>query len=107
MKTIDYKVGQEVTFPNAYGVNIIIEIKGKTATTFEKNTGWTYKKRLSSLKIHKQREAYWNEQELVHPTYKHGDTIFSTITKDGNGTRIVWDDVKQKCVEHDKLTQSD
>lgn len=101
----NFQVGQEVTFADAYGVNIIVGIKGNTATTFEKNTGTTYKKRLSSLRAYKQQKAYWNEQELVNPKYKHGDTVFSALSGDGDGCKMVWDSVQNKCVSKDKLTK--
>ena len=44
MTHINFTIGQEVTFRNAFGVNVITEIKGNTATTLEKNTGMIYKK---------------------------------------------------------------
>jgi len=103
MTTLNFQIGQQVTFSNAYGVNVIIEIKGNTATTFEKNTGFTYKKKLTSLKPYVQQKAYWNEQELAQPIHKHGDTVFTTLKADGNGSRIVWDDVNKICVNHTEL----
>jgi len=105
MTTQNFQIGQEVTFSNAYGVNVITEIKGNTATTLEKNTGMTYKKRLSSLKPYVQQKAYWNEQELAQPIHRHGDTVFSTLSGDGNGRRMVWDDIKKDCVTVENLTQ--
>jgi hypothetical protein len=61
MTNSNFQIGQEVTFSNAFGVNVITEIKGNTATTFEKNSGMTYKKRLSSIKAYVQQKAYWND----------------------------------------------
>jgi len=101
----NFQIGQEVTFSNAFGVNVITQIKGNTATTLEKNTGMTYKKKLSSLKAYVQQKAYWNEQELAQPIYKHGDTVFSTLSGDGNGSRMVWDDIKKDCVSIENLTK--
>ena len=105
MTNSNFQIGQEVTFSNAFGVNVITEIKGNTATTLEKNTGMTYKKRLSSLKAYVQQKAYWNEQELAQPIHKHGDTVFSTLSGDGNGSRMVWDDIKKDCVTVESLTR--
>jgi len=105
MKNSIFKVGQEVTFSNAFGVNVITEIKGKTATTLEKNTGMTYKKRLTSLTPYVQKEAYWGEQELTQPIYNHGDTVFTTLSGCGNGSKMVWDEVKKDCVRAEDLTQ--
>ncbi len=105
MTTQNFQIGQEVTFRNAFGVNIITEIKGNTATTVEKNTGFTYKKRLSSLNLYVQQKAYWNEQELAQPIHKHGDTVFATLSADGNGSRMVWDDIKKDCVRFNELTK--
>ena len=103
MTNLNFQIGQEVTFSNAYGVNVIIEIKGKTVTTLEKNTGITYKKRISSLKAYVQQKAYWNEQELAQPIHKHGDTVFATLSSDGNGGRMVWDDITKECVTVENL----
>jgi len=36
MTNSNFQIGQEVTFSNAFGVNVITEIKGNTATTLEK-----------------------------------------------------------------------
>ena len=106
MTTLNFQIGQQVTFSNAYGVNVIIEIKGNTATTLEKNTGMTYKKRLSSLKAYVQQKAHWSEQELAQPIHKHGDTVFATLSGDGNGSRMVWDDIKKDCVTPNELTNA-
>jgi len=105
METLNFKIGQEVTFSNAFGVNVITEIKGNTATTVEKSTGITYKKRLTSLKAYSQQKAHWSEQELAQPIHKHGDTVFSTLSADGNGVRMVWDDIKKDCVALENLTK--
>ena len=105
MENVNLTIGQEVTFSNAYGVNVITEIKGNTAKTLEKNTGFTYTKRLSSLKPYVQQVAYWSEQELVEPIYKHGDTVFATLSGEGNGSRMVWDDIKKECVTPENLTK--
>jgi ribosomal protein S6 len=105
MTTQKFEIGQEVTFSNAFGVNVITEIKGNTATTLEKNTGMTYTKRLTSLKAYAQQKAYWNEQELAQPIHKHGDTVFATLSVDGNGTKMVWDDIKKDCVTVENLTR--
>jgi hypothetical protein len=105
MTTTNFQIGQEVTFSNAFGVNVITEIKGNTATTLEKNSGMIYKKRLSSLKSYVQQKAYWSEQELVEPIYKHGDTVFASLSIDGNGSRMVWDDIKKDCVTFENLTK--
>jgi hypothetical protein len=105
MTTLNFQIGQEVTFSNAYGVNVITGIKGNTATTIEKNTGFIYKKRLSSLKAYVQKEVYWNEQEIAQPIHEHGATVCSTLRGDGNGSRLVWDDVKRDCVTPEMLTQ--
>ena len=105
MTTLNFQIGQEVTFSNSYGVNVITEIKGNTATTLEKNTGMTYKKRLSSLKPYVQQTAYWNEQELAKPIHNHGDVVFATIIGNGNGVKMVWDDVKKDCVTLENLTK--
>jgi hypothetical protein len=104
MNNSKFKIGQEVTFSNAFGVNVITQIKGNTATTIEKNTGIIYKKRLSSLNLYVQQKAYWSEQELAQPIHKHGDTVFATLSGDGNGSRMVWDDVKKDCVLFENLT---
>ena len=100
----NFQIGQEVTFSNGYGVNVITEIKGNTATTLELNTGFTYKKRLTSLKVYVEQTAYWSEQELTNPIYRHGDTVFTTLSGNGNGSKMVWDDVKKDCVTPDELT---
>ena len=100
----NFQIGQEVTFSNGYGVNVITEIKGNTATTLELNTGFTYKKRLTSLKVYVEQRAYWGEQELTNPIYNHGDTVFTTLSANGNGSKMVWDDVKKDCVTPDELT---
>ena len=100
----NFQIGQEVTFSNGYGVNVITEIKGNTATTLELNTGFTYKKRLTSLKVYVEQRAYWSEQELTNPIYNHGDTVFTTLSANGNGSKMVWDDVKKDCVTSDELT---
>ena len=100
----NFQIGQEVTFSNGYGVNVITEIKGNTATTLELNTGFTYKKRLTSLKVYVEQRAYWSEQELTNPIYNHGDTVFTTLSANGNGSKMVWDDVKKDCVTPDELT---
>ena len=104
MTNSNFQIGQEVTFSNAFGVNVITEIKGNTATTLEKNSGITYKKRLSSLKAYVQQKAYWNEQELAQPIHNHGDTVFTTLSSDGNGITMVWDDIKKDCVTPNELT---
>ncbi len=106
MTNLNFQIGQEVIFSNAFGVNVITEIKGNTATTLEKNTGMTYKKRLSSLKVYVQQKAYWNEQELTQPIHKHGDTVFATLSGNGNGSRMVWDDIKKDCVTPNELTNA-
>ena len=106
MTNSNFQIGQEVIFSNAFGVNVITEIKGNTATTFEKNTGVTYTKRLSSLKAYVQQKAHWGEQELTQPVHKHGDTVFATLSIDGNGSRIVWDDLKKDCVTPNQLTNN-
>jgi len=105
MTHINFTIGQEVTFRNAFGVNVITEIKGNTATTLEKNTGMIYKKRLGSLKPYVQQKPYWSEQDLTQPIYKHGDTVFSILSKDGDSGRMVWDDVKKDCVTPKMLTK--
>ena len=104
MTKANFQIGQEVTFSNAFGVNVITEIKGNTAVTVEKNTGFTYKKRLASLKAYVQQEAYWNEQELTAPIHNHGDIVFTALSANGNGTKMIWDDVKKDCVIPDELT---
>jgi ABC-type transport system involved in Fe-S cluster assembly fused permease/ATPase subunit len=104
MTASNFTIGQEVTFTNAFGVNVIESINGKTATTRELNTGLTYSKRLSSLKPYVQRKAYWNEQELVAPIHNHGDVVFSALSADGNGCMMVWDTVKKQCVSREELT---
>jgi len=106
MTNSNFQIGQEVTFSNAFGVNVITEIKGNTSTTLEKNTGMTYKKRLSSLKAYVQQKAHWSEQELAQPIHKHGDTVFATLSGDGNGSRMVWDDIKKDCVTPNELTNA-
>lgn len=105
MTNTNFQIGQEVTFSNAYGVNVITSINGITATTLEKNTGITYKKRLSSLKSYVQQKAYWNEQELAHPIHQHGDTVYATLSCDGKGSRMFWDDIKKTCVTIENLTK--
>ena len=105
MTNSNLQIGTKVTFSNGYGVNVITEIKGNTATTFELNTGFTYKKRLPSLKVYVQQKAYWGEQELTNPIHRHGDTVFTSLSCDGNGSRMVWDDVKKDCVTVENLTQ--
>jgi len=105
MTTTNFKIGQEVTFSNAFGVNVITEVKGNTATTLEKNTGMTYNKKLSSLKVYVQQKVYWNEQELAQPIHKHGNTVFTTLSADGNGSRMVWDNIKKDCVTVKNLTK--
>jgi hypothetical protein len=105
METTNFTIGQEVTFTNAFGVNVIQSIKGNTATTLEKNTGFVYTKRLTSLKPYVQKKAYWSEQELATPIYRHGDTVFSCLSGDGNGSRLVWDDIKKDCVTIENLTK--
>ena len=104
MNTSNFTIGQEVTFNNAYGVNVIQSIKGNTAVTLEKNTGFTYTKRLSSLKPYIQQKAYWNEQELAQPIHNHGDIVFCTLSSDGNGSKMVWDNIKKDCVTIDNLS---
>jgi ribosomal protein S6 len=101
----NFQIGQEVDFSNAMGVNVITEIKGNTATTSEPNTGFTYKKRLTSLKAYVEPRAYWGEQELTNPIHKHGDIVFTTLSCDANGSRMVWDDVKKDCVTVENLTR--
>jgi len=105
MTTTNFQIGQEVTFSNAFGVNVITEIKGSTATTLEKNTGFIYKKKLSSLKAYVQKVAYWNEQELVNPIHRHGDVVFSVLSGDGNGGMFLWDVIKKDCVTPENLTR--
>ena len=104
MTNANFQIGQEVTFSNAFGVNVITEIKGNTAVTVEKNTGFTYKKRLTSLKVYVQQIAYWGEQEVTNPIYKHGDTVFTALLANGNCGKMVWDDVKKDCVIPSELT---
>ena len=79
MANNNFKVGDEVTFANAFGVNVITSIKGSMCKTLEKNTGFLYRKRLGSLKAYIKRKAYWDEQELAagKAIHKHGDTVFS------------------------------
>ena len=105
MTTSKFEIGQEVTFTNAFGVNVITEIKSNTAITLEKNTGLTYKKRLSSLKPYVQQKAYFSEQELAQPIYNHGDTVYAILSGDGNGSRMVWDNIKKSCVTAESLTR--
>ena len=100
----NFQIGQEVTFWNAMDINVITEIKGKFAVTLEKNTGFTYKKRLTSLKVYVAPRAYWGEQELANPIYRHGDTVYTILSIDGNGGKMVWDDVKKDCVIPSELT---
>ena len=104
-KTQNFTIGQEVTFSGAFGVNVIESITGNTATTKELNTGLIYKKRLSSLVAYKQQVAYWGEQELTAPIYQHGDTVFASLSGDGNNFRMVWDDIKKQCVTPENLTK--
>lgn len=104
METTTFTIGQEVTFTNAFGVNVIQSIKGNTATTLEKNTGFTYTKRLTSLKPYVQQKAYFSEQELAIPIHNHGDIVFSSLSSDGNGSKMVWDNVKKDCVTVENLT---
>ena len=104
MTNANFQIGQEVTFSNAWDVNVITEIKGDFAKTLELNTGSTYKKRLTSLKVYVTPKAYWGEQELTNPIYNHGDTVFTTLSANGNGSKMVWDDVKKDCVTPDELT---
>lgn len=101
----NFTIGQQVTFTGAYGVNVIESITGKTATTKELNTGFVYKKRLSSLVSYKQQAAYWGEQELTAPVHQHGDTVFASLSGDGNNSRMVWDAVKKECVTPENLTK--
>jgi len=98
MTNSNFQIGQEVTFSNAFGVNVIIEIKGNTAKTIEKNTDMIYKKKLTSLNAYVQQKAYWSEQELAQPIHKHGDIVFTTLSGDGNGIKMIWDDIKKTCV---------
>ena len=104
MTNSNFQIGQEVTFVNAFGVNVITDIKGKSATTLEKNTGMIYKKRLSSLNAYAEQKAYWDEQELAEPIHKHGDVVFSALSSDGNGSKMVWDNIKKDCVTIENLT---
>jgi hypothetical protein len=104
MTNTNFQIGQEVTFSNAFGVNVITEIKGNTAKTIEKNTGITYTKRLTSLKAYVPQTAYWNEQEMAQPIYKHGDNVFSSLSLYGDSANMVWDEVKQDCVRKSELT---
>jgi hypothetical protein len=107
MSHLIFKVGQEVTYKNAFGVNVIREIKGAFATVYEYNTETTYRKKLSSLKHYVRTEfkAYWSEQELATPVYNHGATVFTTLSISGNGSRMVWDDIQKKCVVLSDLTK--
>ena len=94
MKNASFQIGQEVTFSNAWDVNVITEIKGDFAKTLELNTGSTYKKRLASLKVYVAPKAYWGEQELTNPIYRHGDTVYTILSIDGNGGKKVSADLK-------------
>ena len=103
MTTVEFKIGDEVIFSDAFGVNEITEIKGKSAVVFEKNTKITRTKRLSSLKPYVEQKAYWNEQELAVANYKHGDIVLQSISLNG-GSSLVWDDIQKKCVEPKDLS---
>lgn len=100
-----FQLGQEVTFKNAFGVNVIIEIKGNTATTFEKNTCIFYKKRLKSLKLYTKPQSQWSEQELTHPIHQHGDIVYSLLAFGGGNVMMVWDTVKQDVVPQKELSK--
>ena len=105
MTTTNFQIGQQVTFNNSIAVNVITEIKGKSAVTFEKATGLTYTKRLTSLIPYVLKLAYWGEQDLAQANYQHGQTVFSMISKDQNNSKLVWDSIKKDCVTIDNLTK--
>ena len=85
-------------------VGTVVSIKGKTATVDFGCLG-IKKKRLTTLKPYVRKEAYWSEQELHEPIYKHGDTVYAILSGDGNGCRKVWDDVIKECVSPSELSQ--
>ena len=102
MSNLTFKVGEEVRYNNCFGINVITEINGKTATCYEKNSGLTYKKRLSSLqKYEGYKESIWGEQELMagQAVHKHGDTVYTCLSGDGNGCKMIWDDKQKQCVD--------
>lgn len=106
MNTVNFTIGQEVTFNGAFGVNVITSIKGNKITTFENNTNTTYTKLAKSLRPYVRKYAHWNEQELAdgQAKYNHGATVYSCIDISGIGCRMVWDDNKQQIVNHNELS---
>ena len=101
MKNETLKIGSEVLFNNAEGVCEIIAINGKTATLKYLYSGEILKKRLTSLKEFKPTYSYWNEQERAEGQAKHnhGDVVYTCLSGDGNGCKILWDDINKTCVD--------
>lgn len=108
MENLEFTIGQEVTFASAFGVNVILEIKGKTATVFEKNTNTTSKRRLTSLVKYVSKSCHWTDQELAEGNAKHnhGEIVYSIIENSGNSGVMVWDNIKKQVVNKKELTKA-
>ena len=101
MENLNLKNGSLVTYKNCYSVGRIISINGKMAKLELTSTKELVNKRLSSLIEYKTPVAYWNEQELASGQAKrnHGDIVYTCLSGDGNGCKMLWDDKNQKCVD--------
>jgi len=100
MENLNLKNGSLVTYKNCFSVGKIVAINGKTATLELTATKEIVTKRVSSLMKYKTPVAYWNEQELAEATAKrnHGDVVYTCLSGDGNGCKMLWDDKNKECV---------
>jgi hypothetical protein len=106
MTTQEIKIGQDVTFTGCHGVNVVEAIGAKTAVLRCKLFNTTSKKRISSLKAHETPVSYWNEQELADgqlSKHNHGAVVYSVLSASGNGSKMVWDDIKKDVVSSKEL----